>query len=314
MDRDQLAFIFGILGIVSYSYRILLVRPTFKRIVKEKSTQGFQSVPYSVALFSATLYIYYAFLKTDDSFMLITINSFGCLIESSYLALYLFYASSSARWRTAKLMAAFNALAYGAIVLTTTFAFNDHAVRVNVVGWICAVFSVCVFAAPLNIIRDVIKTKSVEFMPFCLSLFLTVCAAFWLVYGLALEDYYIAAPNILGLAFGFIQMGLYWKYYDGESTSQVLPVIHTPTSTRSEQDQETTLETETEDQLADANDDEDVEDDEQKRKKIKMMMKKDIIISNNLDAVVDIARQNVIFAVAIAMSASEEETDEELNV
>ncbi|CAN1354333.1 Bidirectional sugar transporter SWEET14 [Linum perenne] len=259
MDRDQLAFIFGILGNVVSFCVYLAPLPTFKRIVKEKSTQGFQSVPYSVALFSATLYIYYAFLKTDDSFMLITINSFGCLIESSYLALYLFYASSSAR-------------------------------------------------------RDVIKTKSVEFMPFCLSLFLTVCAAFWLVYGLALEDYYIAAPNILGLAFGFIQMGLYWKYYDGESTSQVLPVIHTPTSTRSEQDQETTLETETEDQLADANDDEDVEDDEQKRKKIKMMMKKDIIISNNLDAVVDIARQNVIFAVAIAMSASEEETDEELNV
>jgi len=65
-------------------------------VYRRKSTEGFQSVPYIVALFSAMLWIYYALLKTDAEF-LITINSFGCIIESIYIILYLIYAPRNAR-------------------------------------------------------------------------------------------------------------------------------------------------------------------------------------------------------------------------
>lgn len=40
--------------------------------------------------------------------------------------------------------------------------------------------------------RKVIKTKSVEFMPFMLSFFLTLCAIMWFFYGFLIRDYYIA--------------------------------------------------------------------------------------------------------------------------
>ncbi|KAM7252421.1 hypothetical protein ACFE04_024304 [Oxalis oulophora] len=208
---EQHSFLFGILGNVVSFMVFLAPVLTFYRIIKSKSTQGFQSIPYSVALFSSMLTLYYALIKSGDSLMLQTINSFGCFIESIYLIIYLSYATREAKIYTAKLLVIFNFLAYGAIVLVTSIYFKDD-IRVKIVGWICSVFSVCVFAAPLSIMAEVMKTKSVEYLPFPLSLALTVCAVMWGLYGLSIRDFYVATPNVLGLILGIAQMVLYFIY------------------------------------------------------------------------------------------------------
>jgi solute carrier family 50 protein (sugar transporter) len=48
----------------------------------------------------------------------------------------------------------------------------------------------------MNLQRIVIRTKSVEFMPFTLSFFLTLSAIMWLVYGVLLKDFYIAVSDL----------------------------------------------------------------------------------------------------------------------
>ncbi|KAI7740837.1 hypothetical protein M8C21_020157, partial [Ambrosia artemisiifolia] len=188
--------------------------PTFYKIYRKKSTQGYQSVPYSVALFSCMLLLYYGNLKTENGMMIITINSIGCAIETTYLIFFLIYATRESLISTVKLLVIFNILSFGLLVVTTILATQHGPKRVAVVGWICAVFSVCVFAAPLSIMRLVIRTKSVEYMPFTLSFFLTLCAVVWFFYGLLIKDYYVATPNVLGFAFGVGQMILYMIYKD----------------------------------------------------------------------------------------------------
>ncbi|CAK9175903.1 unnamed protein product, partial [Ilex paraguariensis] len=120
---------------------------------------------------------------------------------------------------TIKLLVLFNIGAYGLIVFSTSI-FSDGHRRVTVVGWICAVFSVSVFAAPLSIMRLVIRTKSVEFMPVSLSFFLTICAIMWFFYGLLIKDFYIATPNVVGFIFGVAQMILYVIYKDKKKQIQ----------------------------------------------------------------------------------------------
>ncbi|XP_011069431.1 bidirectional sugar transporter NEC1-like, partial [Sesamum indicum] len=187
-----------------------LCRPTFYTIWKKKSSEGFQSIPYSVAFLSASLLLYYAFLKTN-AYMIVSINGIGCVIEMIYLLIYITYAPKKARMFTIKLVVLFNFGGMGLVMLVSLLAYKGSK-RVSLVGWACAIFNLAVFAAPLSIMRRVIRTKSVEFMPFTLSFFLTLCATMWFFYGFFVKDYYIALPNVLGFLFGIAQMILYFIY------------------------------------------------------------------------------------------------------
>jgi len=73
-------------------------RPTFYRVCKKKTTESFQSLPYVAALFTSMLWIFYAYIKTGE-ILLITINAFGCFIETVYLVIYITYCPKKARVR-----------------------------------------------------------------------------------------------------------------------------------------------------------------------------------------------------------------------
>ncbi|KAI3504535.1 hypothetical protein L1887_26084 [Cichorium endivia] len=208
--QHPLTFAFGILGNIVSFMVYLAPAPTFYRIVKTKSTQGFQSVPYVVALFSSMIWIYYATLKTNAT-LLITINAVGCVMETLYIAIFIAYAPLNVKIQTTKLVVSLNFIAFWVIALSTHYL-AEGPTRALILGWICMVISVSVFAAPLSIMKKVIQTKSVEFMPFWLSFFLALSAVMWFFYGLFQKDIYVAFPNIIGFVLGVVQMVLFFVY------------------------------------------------------------------------------------------------------
>ncbi|CAI9767379.1 unnamed protein product [Fraxinus pennsylvanica] len=208
--HNPLVFTFGILGnLVSFMVYLAPV-PTFYRVYKKKSTEGFHSVPYVIALFSSMVWLFYAWDKADE-FLLITINSVGCITEAIYVAIYIVYAHKKARILTLKLLLLLNVGGFGLIIILSHFLTNGSK-RVQVLGWISVSVTTSVYIAPLSIMKQVIRTKSVEFMPISLSFFLILSAVMWFSYGLLLKDMYIAIPNILGLIFGVLQITLYMIY------------------------------------------------------------------------------------------------------
>ncbi|KAK4256879.1 hypothetical protein QN277_006545 [Acacia crassicarpa] len=213
------AFIVGVVGNIVSFMCFLAPLPTFYRVCKKKTTEGFQSIPYVAALFSAMLWIFYAYIKTGE-FLIITINSVGCVIEITYLVIYVTYCPKKARVFTLRMILLLNFGGMCIIILLTHLLSKERAARIKLLGWICVVFSISVFVAPLSIIRVVIRTKSVEFMPFSLSLLLTISAMTWLAYGVLLKDIFISLPNLVGIAFGTIQMVLYAVYRNHKPAAQ----------------------------------------------------------------------------------------------
>ncbi|XVF11445.1 hypothetical protein REPUB_Repub08aG0028200 [Reevesia pubescens] len=203
-------FVFGILGNVVSFMMYLAPLPTFYQIYKKKTSEGFQSIPYVISLFSAMLWIYYGLLK-KDAMLLIATSPFCVLMQTFYIVTYFYYALKKEKIVTVKLILLFNVFGFGVIFLSTFFLQNPLT-RLHILGYICMAFNLCMFVAPLGILRKVIKTKSVEFMPFTLSVFLTLAAVMWFFYGLFIKDMNVAIPNVLGFIFGILQMILYAVY------------------------------------------------------------------------------------------------------
>ncbi|TVU03929.1 hypothetical protein EJB05_48041, partial [Eragrostis curvula] len=204
------AIIFGILGNIISFMVFLAPVTTFWEVCRRRTTGGFSSVPYLVALFSSALWIFYAHVKTN-SHLLLSINIVGCVAETIYTALFIAYAPRKEKLRTLGAVL-LEATAMGVVIAATLkgFAGRDH--RVKFLGGVCLAFSLAVFAAPLTVIVKVVRTRSVEFLPFGLSFCLLLSAVAWFFYGFFTNDSYVMYPNVAGFLFSCVQIGLYFWY------------------------------------------------------------------------------------------------------
>ncbi|KAK4844393.1 hypothetical protein QYF36_019675 [Acer negundo] len=86
---------------------------------------------------------------------------------------------------------------------------------INGCGFVIELAYITIFLiySPVRKKRMVIKTKSVKYMPFTLSLAIFCNGIVWFIYALLKVDPYILVPNGLGSLFGLFQLGLYATYY-----------------------------------------------------------------------------------------------------
>ncbi|KAK3410163.1 hypothetical protein EUGRSUZ_J02187 [Eucalyptus grandis] len=97
--------------------------------------------------------------------------------------------------------------------LVFLLVFHDHKRRILAFGIFCDMCNIIMYTSPLTIMKKVITTRSVEYMPFYLSLanFLNGCV--WTAYALIKLDIFILISNSLGSISGAVQLILYSCYY-----------------------------------------------------------------------------------------------------
>ncbi|KAL8140766.1 hypothetical protein V2J09_006787 [Rumex salicifolius] len=206
MDREQIRFIIGILGNVIAISLFLSPVPTSIDIIKKKSTQEYNPNPYLAAVLSCGMWVFYGMpFVHPDSILVITINSAGVTLELVYV-----------RKMTMILIAE---LVIFVVVIVCTLKFvHGTDTRTIVVGSVSVACNIIMYAAPLTIMRAVIQTKSVKFMPLPLSLCTLCNGTIWVTYALVKFDPWILTPNALGVVSGLVQVFLYAMYYKKDSS------------------------------------------------------------------------------------------------
>ncbi|KAJ9562528.1 hypothetical protein OSB04_007688 [Centaurea solstitialis] len=213
MSNDQIRTIVGIIGNCISFFLFISPASTIVRIYKKKSVEEFLPDPYIACVMNCLLWIFYGLpFNHPNSTLVISINGIGLGLELIYLTSFLIYGKSSHR-KKIFIWLAVELVGLGVIAACDLSLFHTHASRSNFVGIFCVIFGIIMYASPLTIMWKVIKTKSVEFMPFPLSLAAFLNGVCWTTYALLEFDLFILIANGAGALLGLCQLILYALYY-----------------------------------------------------------------------------------------------------
>ncbi|XP_054788163.1 bidirectional sugar transporter SWEET1-like isoform X1 [Prosopis cineraria] len=210
-------FLFGIFGNVFAMFLFLSPAITFFRIIKNRSTEKFSGIPYVMTLLNCLLSAWYGLpFVSPNNLLVSTINGAGAGTEIVYVLIFITLAPKKEK---VKIIGLFSAvlIVFLVVVVVSLFALRDYP-RKLLCGLLASIFSVVMYSSPFSIMRLAIRTRSVEFMPFFLSLFMFLCAASFFVFGLLGRDPFIAVPNGVGSALGAMQLTLYSVYRENRGT------------------------------------------------------------------------------------------------
>lgn len=214
MEKDHIRLAIGILGnatsLLLYGAPVL----TFIKVIKEKSVGQYSCMPYVIALFNCLTYAWYGLPVVSngwENFLVSTVNGVGIVPECFAICTYLVYAPPKLKRRVARMVAGVFVM-FSVMAAISFFALHDHKNRKFMIGMVGILSSIALYSAPFVAMKLVIQTKSVEFMPFYLSLFAFINCTLWMAYGALGRDIFLATPNVVGFPMALAQLMLYCIY------------------------------------------------------------------------------------------------------
>ncbi|KAG5612143.1 hypothetical protein H5410_023424 [Solanum commersonii] len=212
-DIKVLRTAFGILGNVFGVLLFMAPMITFKRIISKRSTEQFSSIPYVIALLNCLLSVWYSLpFVSPDNLLVTIVNSIGAGLEATYVLIFLIFAPKKEKAKICGyLFVVFSIVS--CVALISLLAFHGNK-RKLLCGFAFTISCIMMYGSPLSVMRLVIKSKSVEYMPFFLSLAVFICSISWFIFALLGKDPFILVPNVIGTLLGAVQLILYGIYRD----------------------------------------------------------------------------------------------------
>ena len=198
---------FGWLGCLAAWGLFLAPMPTMRKIMKAGHIGDFSPLPYLISMLQCFLWAVYAlpFITPCKTQPLIT-NIVGFLLELAYILVFVRFAHSRRRGIVSKsaLVCLIAAVIVAAAVLVAphiefkSFPDVNASRSTTVLGFACSVLNVAMYGSPLGVVRTVIRTRSVRYMPLPLTIGCGLCSIIWTVYALLVMDFFIMVSEQAG--------------------------------------------------------------------------------------------------------------------
>lgn len=208
--------------------------PSMRRILKAKSPGEMQLIPL-VGLF-INCHLRYVVLcgaivnrsvltclhlnsmlygiSIHDLFPMVFTFLFGEIMAVIYIAIFARVTSDRAYVR--------KICSYGSVptVLVSLYAglvwgglTNQSMAETSVLlGYVCVLSSIALFSSPLMTVRKVVQTKNADSIPIALVTVGFISNTLWTLYGMAADEVFVWAPNVVCVLMGLVQILLYVKY------------------------------------------------------------------------------------------------------
>ncbi|KAJ4821406.1 Bidirectional sugar transporter SWEET [Rhynchospora pubera] len=217
----------GIIGNVISFGLFLSPMPTFHTIVKKRAVEDFSPVPYLATLLNCMLWVVYGVpFVHPNSVLVLTINGIGIFIEALYIITFFIFAPRRLRLKILGILGAV-LLFVGVVLGGVLGGAHTHDKRTQIVGILCVIFGTAMYASPLSVIKLVIQTKSVKYIPFFLSFVSFLNGLCWTAYSLlrfisiSCNNQLLTIPNGLGALLAAVQLILYMTYYNSDWAGDV---------------------------------------------------------------------------------------------
>ncbi|XP_029662293.1 sugar transporter SWEET1 [Formica exsecta] len=173
-----------------------------KDIYKKGTAKGTDPMPFLGGVGLCILMLRYALMLNDAT--MINVNIFGLLINIIYSIVYYYYAPNTRE--VLKLIYKVTIF----VIILLVYAQIEHPTNVEFrFGIVVTVLLFLLIAAPLMHLKEVIKTKNTEILPFPLIFMGTLVSFLWFLYGLIINNVFVIFQNAVGFILCIIQLSLF---------------------------------------------------------------------------------------------------------
>lgn len=219
-SANEIADVFGYAAMAITVVYFLSPVPTCAKIIKARDAQLFSPVTYIVMLFNTLLWVYFAEITmavtSQDLTPNLLVNATGAVLSGTYVTVFLAFARHRLRvlWQVSGAAAFVGGLILFFELAVPRLRWDFHwgsgmPLKPSICGLVTDVINVVMYGSPLVVLRMVIRTKSVKYMPLPVSLFTFLASSLWAAQGVLLGNLTVLLPNVLGVALGIVQLALY---------------------------------------------------------------------------------------------------------
>ncbi|KAK9669419.1 hypothetical protein RND81_13G128400 [Saponaria officinalis] len=167
VDPDKARPIIGMIG-RSISFGLFLSSTCTELLsIKNKSIRKFHVDPYIATILNCVMWVTYGVPQVNpDHFISVLHNSFGLAIEIIYVLIFFYFSVDGCLTRKKIICGVIFEVIFTVIIVFITFILRTITTRTVFVGTLCVSFNILMYFSPLTVVKQVIKTKSVKYMPF----------------------------------------------------------------------------------------------------------------------------------------------------